>query len=340
MKTPAANLSFQAFQVYPEWVLNNLDITALCPAAEGCFWRLMILQWRAITLPADPKQIQRLTKVHSEKEWKAIWPEIEPLFPLIEDGTGRRNPEQYALYLERVAFIEQKRTNGKSGGRPPKQPESKKQPAKKRTQSAAKPDGEPTGKRRETKQKPSGFDPPNQSETPMSLSVSGTVTGALPETSNPPSTSSSSSEGITLVDSTSVAHCVRLAAAANLGLTEALGGNQERVVASSGWELVRDCDEAGVPLEFAADTVYAAARTARKPIGGLWYFRRRVVEAWQKSQDQEQAKAGLSSYTPPAARIEKGAEMRSAMRSAREGDPDAIAYCQEHHLDYLQEAVA
>ncbi len=321
MKTPAIDLSFQAFQVYPDWWLGNIAIQALTAAGEGCFARLLVLQWKAITLPADPKQLQRLTKA-SEKEWKRIWPELEPLFPITEDGIGRRNPEQYALYQERVTFIEQKRKAGKLGGRP-----------KNQTPSADKADDQQNG----SNGKPYGFDllnhMGNHNETPKSVSLSGS------ESTNSPTNGSSSSYGV-LLSAESVDHCVLLAAAANRGMSEALGGLQEVVVHSTGWSFLRDCSEARVPLDFALARVYGKARTLNKPIRQLGYFTRFVLEQWE--QQQARMQAALYSPAPTDAKSEDGESMlfvSMARREAAKGSAEWVEYCTENGITFERNIV-
>ena len=328
MKTPAADPSFQAFQVYPDWELNNLAITAMSAAGEGCYWRLKILQWRAITLPADPNCLRRLTKA-SEKEWKAIWPEIAPLFPLIEDGTGRRNPEQYALYLERVEFLEIKRANGGKGGRPKKAPSTEPEADQNQHESEPEPNAAPDAKLSLTKAKPSGFDSANRSESPMSVSLS--VSG----TNKPLPTSSSSSLEDQCVDATSVKHCVLLATAANCGMSEAMGSLQEVVVHSTGWSFVRDCADAAVPLEFALAQVYAKARTLDKWIRHLSYFTSYVLEKWT----EQQARIAAAQYTPApinTAEDDRASSMLHSMarREAAKGVAQWVEYCTEQGIPF------
>lgn len=143
-----ADLSFQYFPFYVTRYLEDVEITALSLVAEACYIRLCARQWKAVTLPLDPTVLWRLTKA-SPSEWRKAWKELEPLFPVTEDGSGRRNPALDALREERAQYIETRRVNGRSGGRPPKHHETTEKttahPKAKQEQSKEKPHGFPLG---------------------------------------------------------------------------------------------------------------------------------------------------------------------------------------------------
>jgi uncharacterized protein YdaU (DUF1376 family) len=123
-----AELSYQYFPFYVAKYLEDLSISALSMAAEACLVRLFARQWMATTLPLDPKVLQRLTKA-TPAEWRKIWVELEPLFPVTAAGDGRRNTELHALRIEREAYIASRAENGKNGGRPRKQQRTDREPA-------------------------------------------------------------------------------------------------------------------------------------------------------------------------------------------------------------------
>lgn len=138
-----------AFQFYPGAWLASVAVSLMSPEAEGTYIRLLARQWLSVTLPADPEEIRRLTKL-SKKPWTKVWSELSAHFPATADGTGRQNPTLHALHEERTQFVEQMHVNGAKGGRPKK----------------------PIGSDVETKR----FQKKNQNETSVTVSVTDSVT--------------------------------------------------------------------------------------------------------------------------------------------------------------------
>lgn len=87
-----------------------------------------------------------------------------------------------------------------------------------------------------------------------------------------------------------------LAVAANRGITERYGEQPAPLRAAAGTSLraVEELQSAGVPIPFARDAIYTAAKrlTLDRPPGSLRYFVRGVVEAWQL-EEQSRASAAL-----------------------------------------------
>lgn len=108
-----------AFQFYPDAWFGSIAVELMPPEVEGTYIRLLARQWLAVTLPADPEQLCRLTKL-TPAQWKKAWPLLEPHFPLIDGGAYRQNETLHALHEERQEFVAKQQENGKKGGRPKK----------------------------------------------------------------------------------------------------------------------------------------------------------------------------------------------------------------------------
>ena len=108
-----------AFQFYPDAWFGSIAVELMPPEVEGTYIRLLARQWMAVTLPADPEQLCRLTKL-TPAQWKKAWPLLEPHFPLIAGGAFRQNETLHALHEERQEFVAKQQENGKKGGRPKK----------------------------------------------------------------------------------------------------------------------------------------------------------------------------------------------------------------------------
>ena len=106
-----------AFQFYPNAWFGSVAVETMPADVEGTFIRLLARQWLAVTLPADPEQLRKLTKL-SARRWPSAWVYLEPRFPLV-DG-GRRNETLHDLHIEREQFIAKQALNGGKGGRPEK----------------------------------------------------------------------------------------------------------------------------------------------------------------------------------------------------------------------------
>lgn len=346
MSTPRVDLSFQSFQMYPEWWYRQLEIETMSAEAEGTLLRLLMRQWVSVTLPADPTQLMRLTKIRTEKEWGAVWAEIEPLLPLVDGGAGRRNPTWQQLREERAEFIEKKRTAGKSGGRPKKVRATKAEADENHADNQQ-------DEQRESTQKADGFGLLNhmgkQTESPMSMSMSTTLPpppGGGVVLPTPPlqlESSGSSIEQRATVFNAALDDAVaavphdeaRAAMRRLLDYTRAKPANWQSLVArmvnwtkglsTSGMRKVSfeaiaegigellDNDKGAQPITPQVVLIFAEKAEARRKAGA-------------PLERKERGASGLSSADG------------AAIRSARNGDADAIAYCTEHGLNY--EAVA
>ncbi len=103
-----------AFLFYPDAWFGSVAVEMMPPEVEGTYIRLLARQWLAVSLPADPSMLRRLTKL-DEKQWKAAWPLLEPHFPLLENAQARQNPTLHALHIEREEFLRESSEKGKRG---------------------------------------------------------------------------------------------------------------------------------------------------------------------------------------------------------------------------------
>jgi uncharacterized protein YdaU (DUF1376 family) len=78
-------------------------------AGRGAWIELIAHQWDTGSLPADHQELGEIAGARNVAEWRSVWPRIEPLFPIDQDG-HRRAPwlEQeraysLAAHAERVA---------------------------------------------------------------------------------------------------------------------------------------------------------------------------------------------------------------------------------------------
>ncbi|MBX3173292.1 MAG: hypothetical protein KF709_02715 [Gemmatimonadaceae bacterium] len=87
---------------------------------------------------------------------------------------------------------------------------------------------------------------------------------------------------------------LELAAAANRGLDEALGRDRNPLTSGTAANLVEAVQQHGIPLAWAAQAVYEAAKQCPKAPRSLHYFTPGVVERWER----EQARAAADGFTP------------------------------------------
>lgn len=138
------------------------------------------------------------------------------------------------------------------------------------------------------------------------------------------------------VNAGSAHHCVLLAAAANRGMSEALGGTQEPIVHSSGHAFVRDLAEREVPLDFALERVYLRARRVAKVVRSLSYFTESVLEDWARQEARVHAAQFRPATASDDAVVDGESRMFLAMakREAAGGNPEFIAWCTERGVPY------
>lgn len=103
-----------AFQFYPDAWLGSVSVETMPPEVEGTYIRLLARQWLSVSLPADPKLMQKLTKL-TPAQWRKAWPLLEPHFPLVDEGAARRNPTLAAVHEAREAFRTQSAERGRVG---------------------------------------------------------------------------------------------------------------------------------------------------------------------------------------------------------------------------------
>lgn len=76
---------------------------------RGAWIELIAHQWETGALPAEPQVLGEIAGARNAAEWKSVWPRIEPLFPIDQDGNRRaqwlEQERAYSLaaHSERVA---------------------------------------------------------------------------------------------------------------------------------------------------------------------------------------------------------------------------------------------
>lgn len=165
-------LSMQYLPVYVRGYRDDPQIAVLSCLADGVFGQLCRAQWIYGTLPGDPSKLVHHTKA-SPAEWRKVWPELAPLFPLNAADNSRANPDVAALREDRIAFVESKRIAGRQGGRPRKHRQST--PA-----TVSEPRGEARDNHSESTQKPYGLADGNHTANHRETLELGTSTQSPP----------------------------------------------------------------------------------------------------------------------------------------------------------------
>ena len=78
-----------AFQFYPSDFLSDGRVAAMTDEETGVYIRLLCHAWIDRGIPADPKALQRMTRI-SARKWRTIWPAISPCWTLPAGGDGTR----------------------------------------------------------------------------------------------------------------------------------------------------------------------------------------------------------------------------------------------------------
>jgi uncharacterized protein YdaU (DUF1376 family) len=82
-----------AYQWYPKDALSDIDMMVMTNETEGLYRRLMDHAWLEDGLPGNLAFIFPLSKCESHEKFEQLWMQIEPLFPIDDDGR-RRNKRQ------------------------------------------------------------------------------------------------------------------------------------------------------------------------------------------------------------------------------------------------------
>lgn len=135
--------------------------------------------------------------------------------------------------------------------------------------------------------------------------------------------------------------CRLLAAAANRGITARFGEQPSPLLATAGTtqRALQALQEAGVPPDWAAGCIeqLAAELRADRPPRSLGYFVPGVVDRWKAEQAHRDAVA-LTPSGQPDAHAGRDPLYFSAVRYAREGDAEWIAYCDERGIRWQEAA--
>jgi len=106
-----------AFQFYCRDWISSGSVTLMSMAAEATYLRLLCYQWLADDglLPADHVALRAMTKC-TPAEWRRVWPELEPHFPIVADGK-RGNLRILEDRRQRDAFRDEQRAKAAKGNR-------------------------------------------------------------------------------------------------------------------------------------------------------------------------------------------------------------------------------
>lgn len=82
-------------------------------AARGAYVDLLILAWFDEGVPADPEILRRMVGAEP-KDWRGIWPQLEPKWPVSADGK-RRNPREEEERAKARLVSSKRSESGKAG---------------------------------------------------------------------------------------------------------------------------------------------------------------------------------------------------------------------------------
>jgi uncharacterized protein YdaU (DUF1376 family) len=98
------------------YVKDFLTSTETMTGPEAAAYSLVLIHaWaHCASLPADPERIRRICRYDS-RDWRRVWPALEPKLPLTLDDTARRNPRQVELWAEAEARVAKAHEHAKKG---------------------------------------------------------------------------------------------------------------------------------------------------------------------------------------------------------------------------------
>jgi hypothetical protein len=135
-------------------------------------------------------------------------------------------------------------------------------------------------------------------------------------------------------------HRIRLAAAANQGITKLFGGEQPTPVRwdhAGSHQCADELEAAGVDIAFAESALFRIASTQMPGDGraptSLRYYTAALLHAWRAEEAHRMA-ATLATPGISSAGSSKDPSYFTAIRFAREGDAEWQAYCREHNIDW------
>ncbi len=136
--------------------------------------------------------------------------------------------------------------------------------------------------------------------------------------------------------------CRLLTAAANRGITARFGEQPLPLMATHGTtaRALQALADAGVPPDWAAGCIEQLAGELRadRPPRSLGYFVPGCIERWRAEQAHRDAVALTPAAASPAAGGTKDPLYFSAVRYARSGDPEWIAYCADRGITWQEAA--
>jgi uncharacterized protein YdaU (DUF1376 family) len=112
-----------AFQFFARDWLADPNVTVMPLAAQGAYVRLLCAYWLEGQLPHDPETLRAIAGA-SAKEWRAIWPHLEPRLPPDPDNHHSRFNRRLARQrTESDEFRQAKRRAGIASGQARRQKE-------------------------------------------------------------------------------------------------------------------------------------------------------------------------------------------------------------------------
>lgn len=98
------------------YVKDFIASTETMTGPEAAAYSLLLIHgWaHGASLPADPERIRRICRF-DPRDWRRVWPALEPKWPLTADGTARRNPREVERWSEATARAAKATEHGKQG---------------------------------------------------------------------------------------------------------------------------------------------------------------------------------------------------------------------------------
>ena len=106
-------MAMDGFTLWATDWLSSASIMQMTAAGEGAYIRLLCWQWQGESLPADERELRRLSRL-SDDEWEENAEALLACLPLSPDGR-RRNIKLERERNRRAEFVAQQRARGKKG---------------------------------------------------------------------------------------------------------------------------------------------------------------------------------------------------------------------------------
>jgi uncharacterized protein YdaU (DUF1376 family) len=95
-----------------DFLASTLSMTG---PERGAYALALIVAWtQHAAFPTDSERIGKICG-YDPRDWRKVWPALEPKFPLTADGTARRNPREVERWNEEYARAAKASEKGKYG---------------------------------------------------------------------------------------------------------------------------------------------------------------------------------------------------------------------------------